>query len=49
MRTHFAYEAEPFEAYTDFELEFEINRSSREHQVGAVVAEHVSLASLGKP
>jgi hypothetical protein len=31
MRTHFAYEAEPFEAYTDFELEFEINRSSRDY------------------
>jgi hypothetical protein len=30
MRTHFTYEGEPFEAYTDFELEFEINRSSRD-------------------
>jgi peptidoglycan hydrolase-like protein with peptidoglycan-binding domain len=31
MRTHFTHEAEPFEAYTDFELEFEINRSSRDY------------------
>ena len=31
MRTHFTYEAEPLEAYTDFELEFEINRSSRDY------------------
>src|SRR5467141_1640957 len=31
MRTHFTYEAEPFEAYTDVELEFEINRSSRDY------------------
>ena len=31
MRTHFTYEADPLEAYTDFELEFEINRSSRDY------------------